>query len=380
MFFVDLPPFGGVGTSGGGIRAWSLYQGLSEKGFDVTISLPTHTYLAKKYWDIIPSEYKRNSWTKEKQNKIIEKNKPDIVIFSSNWGIQDINLNTKSIPMVQDLHGPTLLESFFSRNKIRPEDIAQKILRLKRSDFYIFVNQIQKRYFSSWILQGGKFLTPTNHGIIPVSYDPCLPDIRNKKMDNVHVGPIFVFSGGFYPWHNPINGIKILSDVLIQKKRGKLWLFTESHKINQQEEQRFENLLDKLKSNPFVHFRGILPRDQLIQEYSNASVALDLMSWNMERELAFTTRKVEYLWAGLPVIYNNYNELGKLIRRYKAGWCIDPENIEEIYSTINQIFDCPEDLITFNYNAQKLVRDNFTWDNTIDPLVKFCQDPFKTVD
>jgi len=46
--------------------------------------------------------------------------------------------------------------------------------------------------------------------------------------------------------------------------------------------------------------------DKLI-EYTGASVAWDVMARNPERELAFTSRTVEYLWC-LPVVYNNYAE------------------------------------------------------------------------
>jgi hypothetical protein len=101
------------------------------------------------------------------------------------------------------------------------------------------------------------------------------------------------------------------------------------------------------------------------------------MSWNLERELAFTTRTVEYLWAGLPVIYNNYAELSEYIERYKAGWCVDPDNPEEIREVIKQILDNPEQLVEYSMNAQKLVRENFTCDKTIKPLVEFCRNPKK---
>jgi len=55
-----------------------------------------------------------------------------------------------------------------------------------------------------------------------------------------------------------------------------------------------------------VRFYPPTPRDKLINEYTGASVAWDVMARNPERELAFTSRTVEYL--GLPVVYNNYAE------------------------------------------------------------------------
>jgi len=57
-----------------------------------------------------------------------------------------------------------------------------------------------------------------------------------------------------------------------------------------------------------------------------------------EREL-FTTRTVEYLWCGLPVIYNNYAEITDYIREYNAGWIVDPQDREAIATVLNEIFE-----------------------------------------
>ncbi len=141
--------------------------------------------------------------------------------------------------------------------------------------------------------------------------------------------------GGFFHWQDPTAGIGTLANILEKTKKGELWMFTESHKVSQSETNKFNSFVAGLEQNPAVKFKGIIPRDDLLKEYGRANVALDLMNWNLERELAFTTRTVEYLWAGLPVIYNNYSELSEYITRHKAGWCIDPENHDEIKETMS---------------------------------------------
>jgi len=168
-----------------------------------------------------------------------------------------------------------------------------------------------------------------------------------------------------------------VSEVFNKNKEGVLEIFGGKHPIHQIDTKAFDDFIKKNKNNSYVKFKGIISRNELIEEYKNAHVALDLMSWNLERELAFTTRTVEYLWAGLPVIYNNYAELSEYIERYKAGWCVDPDNPEEIREVIEQILDYPEQLVEYSMNAQKLVRDDFTWDRTIKPLVEFCRNPKK---
>ena len=123
----------------------------------------------------------------------------------------------------------------------------------------------------------------------------------------------------------------------------------------------------------------MIPREQLIQEYCRAHVAIDIMQRNAERELAFTTRTVEYLWCGLPVIYNNYAELSDYINTYDAGWTLDPRDDGSLRELIDEILTCPELVTEKGQNAQKLVREKFTWDKTIGPLDEFCRNPQKRI-
>ena len=112
----------------------------------------------------------------------------------------------------------------------------------------------------------------------------------------------------------------------------------------------------------------MVSHDDLIARYLRSHVAIDVMRRNPERELAFTTRTVEYLWCGLPVIYHDYAELSDYIRDYQAGWIVDPEDRDAIMAVIKSIFDHPDQIVERGKNAQRLVRECFTWDLTIDPL------------
>jgi glycosyltransferase involved in cell wall biosynthesis len=137
----------------------------------------------------------------------------------------------------------------------------------------------------------------------------------------------------------------------------------------------FDILEGQIKSSPYVVARGMIPHDELVAEYTHAHVAMDLMKRNPERELAFTTRTVEYLWCGLPVIYNDYAELSDYIREYDAGWLVDPENALAIDKVLSEIFEYPEQVARRSLNAQRLVREKLTWDRTIGVLDHFVRYP-----
>jgi glycosyltransferase involved in cell wall biosynthesis len=132
---------------------------------------------------------------------------------------------------------------------------------------------------------------------------------------------------------------------------------------------------DRLRTCSRVTVHGLRPRDELLDHYRRADVALDLMRRNNERDLAFTTRTVEYLWCGLPVVYGDYGELAPLVREYDAGWIVSPDDGDAIAETLRKILRDPADVRRRGANAQRLVRERLNWERTINPLDDFCRDP-----
>ncbi|PWH19530.1 MAG: hypothetical protein DDG58_04635, partial [Ardenticatenia bacterium] len=137
----------------------------------------------------------------------------------------------------------------------------------------------------------------------------------------------------------------------------------------------FQILEKDLRDHARVEYMGFVPHDRLIEEYRRAHVALDVMARNPERELAFTTRTVEYMWCGLPVIYQDFSELSPLIKEYEAGWVVNPADEAQVEAAIEEALTCPHEVRRRGENAQQLVRERLVWDKAIEPLDTFCRNP-----
>src|SRR5437667_12379897 len=98
-----------------------------------------------------------------------------------------------------------------------------------------------------------------------------------------------------------------------RRGRGRLDFFGGKHVVMDVPTGVLADLLPVLRSSPRVRIQGMIPRDQLVRHYLSSYAAIDVMARNYERELAFTTRTVEYLWCGLAVVYADYAELSGLI-------------------------------------------------------------------
>lgn len=374
VFACDVVPIKGVATSGGGMRSWQIIQGLVSSGFNVVYSIPKDRYLRRVYDDTIPAGILEMAWDRDNQDALVKKVNPDAIIFVN----PDTNhlKNTYQVPLIGDLHGPRLIEHelmFSDYSPVRRAMLIRESLEAYRKlDFFTCAGKLQQHYFAGWFLLAGFPLDDITMHFMPVSLSPELP-MLDKKVDD----PTFIFSGGFYPWQDPFGGLKAVGEVLQREKKGTLSIYGGTHEINEKDTLRFKTFREELSKNSRVHFEGTVSRCVLLDNFSKGYVAVELMKRSLEREIAFTTRTIEFLWAGLPVIYNNYSELSSYIREYKAGWCVDPDNIKEIQKVCLEVLNNPEMVHEYASNAQRLVREQFAWDKTIAPLVEFLEHPVK---
>jgi glycosyltransferase involved in cell wall biosynthesis len=370
IFGTDLVPLTPtMPASGAGLRIWQLYSALREEGFNVVLSLSEA--VCRKYAGMLPEDLCDFAHTPEEasQREVLRQVQPDVVVACHwpNW-----HLRTKTgVPLVIDFHGPHLFERHFQRIGTQEDNVAQKKAVLNQGSFFTCAGVYQRDYFAGWLLQAGFMPDRDILATIPISLPPALPEIERS-----HAYPVqFVYSGFFLPWQDPFEALTTVVSVLEQTGRGKLALYGGPHPVFHMDTRRFDSFRQRYASSDVLHFHDPVSRAELLKTYATSDVALDVMSWNPERELAFTTRTVEYLWSGLPVIYNNYAELAEYIRDYEAGWCITPGNVDELTALLLWILEHPQELERYSRNAQRLARACFTWDRTIKPLADFCRSP-----
>lgn len=375
VFCSDVVPVCGLATSGGGLRSWQIIQGLLENGYNAIYSVPQDRYLYRSQLGDLPEVVKENSWIAGNQDAIVQKHHPDIIIFAN----PDINyLETEyDIPYIGDLHGPRLIEHKFlyeQKGAATEAAIIQRTVEaFRQMDFLTCAGERQKYYFSAWLLLGGYEPDQIDIRNMPVSLSPCLPTYEKDP-----ACPVFIYSGGFYPWQNSMRALEVVADILHQRASGRLEIFGSHHNIGGGHRQKVDAFLQKLATNPHVTIHGNVSHDEVLKSYARASAAVDLMPANLERELCFPTRTVEYLWAGVPVIHNNYSELAPYIADYAAGWSLCADDMARLADVCEAILDNPRMADDMAANAQKLVRENFTWDRTIEPIARFIEHPVMT--
>ena len=367
----DLLPFSGLPTTEAGLRAWGLGKGLESTGFEVSYLMPSSSLMK------VESERKEkvraienlHLFTFENINRVISEVSPDVLVVQ-HWPTV-YSIDTTHLPTALDLHGPILLETMFQDNPNYESLKRMKIEAFHKCDFFTCPGERQKYYFYPWMMLGGCDLRNTGIEVIPISLSPDFPPFE-KPGDTR-----FVYGGVLLPWHNPTTGLEMLVETIEAHGKGTLSVYCGKHPYVNIPPGKLQQLLEQLRCSPRVSVSDMLPRDDILDVYRRASVAFDAMERNPERELAFTTRTVEYMWCGLPVVHQDYSVLAPYIERYGAGWLVNPDDREQIRQVIEYILCHPEEIEARGQNAQRLVRQEFTWDQTIGPLAGFCEKPFK---
>ncbi len=361
-------PLPGLATTGAGLRAWSLGFGLRSAGLrNVTIAFAADAIRGKQVdLSAVPGIA---TFERGRLDDFIAEQAPDAVVLQ-HWPLFSEIRRPLPCPLAIDLAGPHLLERRLWNSANPAGDLAEKLRALAAADFVVCSGAFQRHYFLPFLIQAGHDPRANLCPVIPFSVSPELPQPTPGR-DHA----TFIYGGMFLPWQNPEMILRTTIEVLEEKDRGRLLFIGGAHPGGDVSGGRFDTLMEFLAKSPRVEMLPVMPFDKMLIQLRGAGVALDLMTRNAERELAFPTRTITYMWAGLPTIHNTFDELAEPIERGKAGWTFAEDDREGVAKLVGRLLGHREDVERRSRNAQDLIRASYTWDKTIGPLADWCRDP-----
>ena len=376
-FTTDVIPLPGLPTSGTALRTDGLIPGLRAHGHEVLVSVPRSALNGlTKAFDLpsLPAAVRKSiedlralSFDALNQSYILNECRPDAVLCG-HWPA--FTFQTKpSQALIVDLAGPHLLERHYQGSPNHLGATMGKLAIMASADCFIVSGPTQRLYFLAFLLRAA--VAQPEKRLVEITM-PLSPEVPVRAFDGFPTPdyPRIVFGGVFLPWQNPAAALEQTAASLSSANRGHLKLIGGSHPNYKIREGIYTKLFAELAKNQRVSTQPMLPYEQFVGELASSDVALDVMKWNLERELAMTIRSTTYLWAGLPVIYNDYADLGKLIRRYDAGWTVSPDKPEQLRGVLDEIMASPELIKQKSQNASRLAREVFSWDRAVAPLLQ----------
>ncbi|MCB0345563.1 MAG: hypothetical protein KDD66_10620 [Bdellovibrionales bacterium] len=375
VFTTDIPPLPGLPTSGTALRTFGIAEGLRSHGHEVVLSPPSAALAGLKAKNDISSlpqliqdhitELESRSFDSFNQHERVADIRPD-VILCGHWPAFAARVRPHQAVVV-DLAGPHMLERHYQKAPDQNGALLAKLSVLASADYFIVSGPSQQSYFYSYMSRAGVEDPAARTVTITM---PLSPELPQRPPINLERFPRFLFGGVFLPWQDPSAGLRQLSQTLAQRGKGSLTLIGGKHPNYDVDSASYRKLFEELNRNELITCKPMLPFEQFVAEMSNADIAIDVMGWNLERQLAMTIRSTTYLWAGLPTIYNNFADLGALIEKYDAGWLVDPADRASLEQVFSNIYANPEQVSHKSRNAQKLAAEVFAWDKAVQPLLR----------
>ncbi|MBL7662957.1 hypothetical protein JNK13_09425 [bacterium] len=363
VFATDLLPLPGLPTSGTALRTSGFIAGFKNLGHEVHCAVPRQALALaqakgalKNFSTEVVANLSALAFDSTNQEALAAQVAPDL-IFCGHWPAY-IFPKAPPVPVVVDLAGPHLLERHYQGSPNRTDSLFGKLTVFASADYFITSGPRQKEYFRSFFERTGRSDFNQASTEIPMPLSENSPCAENSKRSSRNY-PHFIFGGVFLPWQDPTQALTNLSEFLAAKQTGKLTLIGGVHPHYPVHSGVYQKLFSKLELNPQVTRKPLMPFEEFASELASADVALDLMAWNLERELALTIRSTTYLWAGLPVIYNDFSDLSDLIRQYDAGWTVSPADLSAQQNIFSEISANPESVKKKAKNALRLAAAEF---------------------
>jgi hypothetical protein len=108
-----------------------------------------------------------------------------------------------------------------------------------------------------------------------------------------------------------------------------------------------------------------------------SDVALTLHFDTVETRLAFRSRVLEYIWAGVPIVATAGDATSDLVAGYGLGVVTPVGDTTAVASAIDRLLAEPRGE---RAAAFATARDALSWERAAEPLVRFCRAPVHAPD
>lgn len=392
-----------VNMGGVGVRNWELARALS-RYCTVTLAIPNPSDLNPPNFDLV-------SFDLEKGDLRELAGRMDVIILHGFVLHFHPYLRDLGKPLAVDLYVPSLLESLVWHDQDdwgtwipAYEEYARVQAELLRAgDFFFCASERQRDYWLGW-LHAQKRINPHTCrqdptlrkllDIVPFG----LPDetiFGRNLFRNGHpaasrpvlkgvtpgIAPtdkLIIWSGGLWDWLDPLTLIRAMAQLAQSHPQLKLYFLGTRHPNPQVSGMEMPDKAIRLSQelglyNRTIFFGDWAPYEQRGLYLAESDLAVVSHHAHIETHFSFRTRVLDCIWAGLPLIITEGDAMAELVRSEGLGYTVPPGDVQAMAEAIERLLSEPvPDRFA---NAFERVRQQFTWDQVIQPLRRYCESP-----
>ena len=390
----------GERMAGPGIRYSHLARVLGQE-FDILLAIPDEAKFAGEGESFTVAPYRRRDWASLEP---LIKNAA-VVVFPSDIASDFPQLGRCDACLVVDGYDPLLAEWLALHRHIDPRDIADRwSVRMEQlqqqsllGDFFICASERQRDWWLGLLEASGR-VNPYTFGedpslrrlidVVPFGLPRHPPQAPRSVVKGVWsgIGPtdkVILWGGGLWPWLDPLTAIRAVAQVYRRRRDVRLifpgtkhpnpWL--EGIPTHNEAARRLAQELNLLER--VIFFGDWIPYADWPAVLLESDVALTLHYDTLETRLAFRSRVLDYIWAGLPTVATRGDATSDLIERYQLGVVVDYEDEVGVAEAILDLLEIPKGAWERRFER---AREGLTWDKVARPLIEFCRHPRRAPD
>lgn len=391
----------GKQMAGPGVRYYNLARVLSRE-FDVVLAVPQESIPSYQRESFRIVQYTSGIWASIEP--LVSKAK--VAFFPSDIATVFPQLGQSDLPLVVDGFDPLLAE-WMALSQTQPleqkANWATRVCNLTQQyllgDFFVCASERQRDWWLGLLEANGRvnFWTFQEDPSLRCLVDVVpfgLPEIAPQRTRQVIKGiwrgvgeqdRVILWGGGIWPWLDPLTAIRALAIVWEQHRDVRL-IFPGTQRpnamlasipaIHVEAARELATQLDLL--DKAIFFGDWVSYEDWPNVLLESEVALTLhYEDTLETRLAFRSRLLDYIWAGLPVVATRGDVMSELIAAHQVGIIVPGQDVHAVAQAILHLLDIPRQSFASRFEG---VRQSLTWERAAQPLIEFCRHPRRAPD
>ena len=390
----------GLNMSGPAIRYWHIAQALSGE-FEVTLAAPGSV-------DLPPGRVRVVAYAPPVAQALHAAAADCEVVLVSGYLLRHVPfLSTLRQPLVVDLYDPFLLENLaiHADRPLAEQAATQRIDhavvmgQLRRGDYFLCASDRQRDFWLGMLAAAGRLnpytfsADPTLRRLIdvlPFGVPDAPPQSVRPAIKGVvaGIGPddqVIYWGGGLWDWFDPLTAIRAVAALADRFPRARLFFAGIRHPNPAVPPMRQVAAAQQLSAElgltgRRVFFNSWIPYADRAAYLLEADIGLSLHLDQVESRLAFRTRLLDYLWAGLNMVVTSGDTLAELLVSRGLAAAIAPGDVAAAADALAAgLGETASDRAARQTRARALA-DEMRWSNVVRPLQHFCRDPSVAAD
>ncbi|MGD2148582.1 MAG: glycosyltransferase [Anaerolineae bacterium] len=385
----------GAKMAGPGIRYWELARALS-RHLQVTLAVPGEASVSTTEFRVLP--FSPHEWDSLKNAA----ERADTILLCGDVLAWFPDLQQLGTPLIVDGYDPHTLETLAlfagSPQQEQRHQERQRIQRLQCQvgDFFICASERQRDWWLGLLEAAGRVNADT-YGedpslrklidVVPFGLPSDPPRHTRHVLKGVWPGikpddKVVLWGGGLWQWLDPLTAVRAMA--LIRKERNDVKLvFPGTRHPNagvpgMPVVRQATALSDELGLlDECVFFGDWVDYEEWPNYLLESDVGLSLHRDTVETRLAFRSRILDYVWAGLPMVVTQGDVTSGLVVRYGLGEVIGFGEVHDLTAALLQLLENPAPIAEARFEE---ARAELTWERAAEPLVAFCRTPYLAAD